>query len=160
MDFTLYDYIRKNNTKLSKKRRKNIGYQILRAFEYVHSEGLLHRDINPKNILLKDYDDNLVVKICDFGLVKIQDSQLTYLDTGIKGYFNDPGLSIEGFANYGILHEIYAFTRLLLFVMTGKMRVDNINEPELQELIQKGLCPDKKQRFSNVQELYEAFKKI
>ncbi len=33
----------------------------LKAFEYIHSKGRLHRDISPKNILLKQYDDVIVV---------------------------------------------------------------------------------------------------
>ncbi|XQF94187.1 protein kinase domain-containing protein (plasmid) [Pseudoalteromonas espejiana] len=49
----------------------------------------MHRDISPKNILLKEYDDVAVVKIADFGLVKIVDSELTSENTDFKGYYND-----------------------------------------------------------------------
>lgn len=69
MDFTLEKYIEKNNANLSYLQRKNIVKQILRAFDYIHKKGRLHRDISPKNILIKNYDDTLVVKIADFGLL-------------------------------------------------------------------------------------------
>ena len=47
-----------------------------------------------KNILIKEYDDTLVVKLSDFGLVKIPDSTLTTVNTEFKGYFNDPALVV------------------------------------------------------------------
>lgn len=45
MDSTLNSYIEKYNSSLLKMQRKNIALQILRAFEYIHSKGRLHRDI-------------------------------------------------------------------------------------------------------------------
>ena len=53
MDSNLYDFIRTNNDKLTTTERKNYVYQVLKAFKYIHSKGRLHRDINPKNILIK-----------------------------------------------------------------------------------------------------------
>ncbi|EME8241774.1 protein kinase family protein, partial [Enterococcus faecium] len=84
----------KNNTKLSFSQRKNMGYQILKAFEYIHSKKLLHRDISPNNILIKVYEELLILKVSDFGLVKNPDLQVTSLNTEFKGWFNDPALAI------------------------------------------------------------------
>ncbi|MDD2401767.1 MAG: protein kinase family protein [Clostridia bacterium] len=158
MDFSLDEYVRKNNSKLNHLQRKNIGNQIIKAFSYIHSKELLHRDISPKNILLKLYDDVLVVKIADFGLVRIPDSTLTSINTEFKGYFNDPNLLVEGFDKYNILHETYALTRLLCFVMTGKTRTDKINDPNLQAFVLTGLNTEKNERFHNIEELANAFK--
>lgn len=72
MDFSLNDYINKNNTKIDVVMRKKIGLQILKAFSYIHLKGLLHRDISPKNILIKQYEDIPVVKVSDFGLERYQ----------------------------------------------------------------------------------------
>jgi eukaryotic-like serine/threonine-protein kinase len=158
MDLSLNEYIRKNNSKLTYSQRKNIGYQILKAFSYLHSKGMLHRDISPKNILIKEYDDVLVVKIADFGLVRIPESNLTTANTEFKGYFNDPSLVVEGFDSYNILHETYALTRLLYYVMTGKTRIDKISEPNLQIFVLRGLNTDKSKRFQNIEELSESFR--
>lgn len=158
MDFTLDGYVRKNNSKLNHSQRKNIGNQILKAFSYIHSKGLLHRDISPKNMLIKAYDDVLVVKIADFGLVRITDSTLTSINTEFKGYFNDPELNVEGFDKYNILYETYALTRLLYFVMTGRTRTDKIIDTNLRTFVSKGLNTDKRKRFQNIEELANLFK--
>ncbi len=160
MDYTLDGYIAAHNSTLTIVQRKGIAQQILRAFDYLHSKGHLHRDISPKNILIKEYDDTLIVKLSDFGLVKIPDSTLTTVNTEFKGYFNDPALVVEGFNTYGIVHETYALTRVIYFVMTGKTNTEKITNQNLRAFVEKGLNPDKIKRFQNIRDMISAFKAI
>ena len=160
MDYTLDGYIAAHNSTLTIIQRKGIAQQILRAFDYLHSKGHLHRDISPKNILIKEYDDTLVVKLSDFGLVKIPDSTLTAVNTEFKGYFNDPALVVEGFNTYGIVHETYALTRVIYFVMTGKTNTEKITNQNLRNFVERGLNPDKTKRFQNIRDMISAFKTI
>lgn len=160
MDYTLDGYIAAHNSTLTIVQRKGIAQQILRAFDYLHSKGHLHRDISPKNILIKEYDDTLVVKLSDFGLVKIPDSTLTTVNTEFKGYFNDPALVVEGFNTYGIVHETYALTRVIYFIMTGKTNTEKITNQNLRAFVEKGLNPDKIKRFQNIRDMISAFKAI
>ncbi|GAA5810221.1 hypothetical protein MFLAVUS_003640 [Mucor flavus] len=44
--------------------------EILLAIEHIHERGVIHRDIKPENILL---DDNMHIKVTDFGSAKIID---------------------------------------------------------------------------------------
>lgn len=157
MDDTLEKYIANHNSTLNNKQRKKIVLQLLNAYEYIHSKGLLHRDICPKNILIKQYDDVLILKISDFGLVKETESDLTSDSTEIKGYFNDPTLRIEGFKNYQLLHEIYALTQVIVYVMTGKTNFDKITNIQLKNFLQKGTNSDKTQRFQTLAEMRQAF---
>lgn len=157
MDDTLDGYISSHNSTLDCKQRKSIVRQILRAFEYIHSKNQFHRDISPKNILVKLYEDTIVIKIADFGLVKIPNSSLTSVNTEPKGYFNDPILAVEGFNTYNIEHEIYALTRIVYFVMTGKMNTNNIVNQSLKKFVEKGLNPDSSKRFKNVSEMQIEF---
>lgn len=159
MDVSLDKFISTNNAKLTFKERLKLGSQIIRAFSYIHSKQILHRDISPKNILLKKYDDVVIVKIADFGLVKVVDSDLTSANTNFKGYFNDPSLVVEGFDTYDILHETYALTRILYYVLTGKTSTDKVSE-NMKEFIGKGLNSDKGLRFKDVDELGQAFQNI
>lgn len=110
-DTTLKKFMSKNNNQRSMVQRINLVMQIFKAFTYIHEKRLLHRDISYQNILLKQYEDGSnIIKISDFGLVKLEDSQLTRKGTEIKGALNDPDLDKVGFENYEIRHEIYALS--------------------------------------------------
>lgn len=161
MDYTLDDYIKNNNTKLSFSQRKSIGNQIIRAFAYIHSKGLLHRDISPNNILLKLYGDGTIVaKVSDFGLVKNPEREITSLETELKGYFNDPELVTEGFGFYNMKHETYALTKLLYFVLTGKTNVSKIKDINHKSFIEQGLSTNKNKRYADCDSLKLAFQQL
>lgn len=50
-----------------------------RGLKYVHSAGVVHRDLKPSNILV---NENCDLKICDFGLARLADPQMTgYVST-------------------------------------------------------------------------------
>lgn len=153
MDDCLANYIINSNPKPTIIERKRIIIQILNAFSYIHSKGLLHRDINPNNILIKKYDQVIVVKISDFGLVKVPESALTTPHTSFKGCFNDLALVTEGFSNYCMEHETYAIIKNIAFILTGNAVVSNISDANLKPLLEKGLSPDKSNRFHSVQEI-------
>lgn len=155
MDCTLLKYIEKNQDRLRKETRKAICSQILRAFKYIHSKDILHRDISPHNILIKHYENVDVAKISDFGLVKIPDSSLTSCYTEFKGSFNDPALVTEGFENYKIQHETYAITKIIYFVMTGKMNTSDIQDSALNQYVDRGLNVEKSKRFQNTSEMID-----
>ncbi|MES2802459.1 MAG: protein kinase [Bdellovibrionota bacterium] len=158
MNYSLDAYIQQFNNKITQELRRNISFQILKAFSYLHSKNLIHRDISPKNILLKEYEDVVVVKVSDFGLVKTPESNLTSVNTELKGYFNDPVLATEGFDNYDVLHEIYALTKLLFYVMTGKTNTASISDHKWKIFVEKGLNPDKAKRYRDINEITEAFR--
>lgn len=160
MDYSLYSYYEKYNSTITYTERKGIAMQVLKAFEYLQSKSYLHRDINPKNVLLKKYDDVFVVKISDFGLVKTPESTLTSQSTEFKGYFNDPSLVLDGFISYNMIHETYALTRLIYYIMTGKTNIEKNENIQLKSFVEKGLNTDKSKRFKNIFELIEHFKLI
>ena len=74
-DFTLRKYIEINNNKsdFDIKKRKKIAIQFLAALNYLHSKKILHRDISYNNVLIKLYDNNiLILKLSDFGSRSVQ----------------------------------------------------------------------------------------
>ncbi len=46
-----------------------MAYDVAQCFNYMHKLGIVHRDLKSHNILI---DDNLNVKICDFGLARFK----------------------------------------------------------------------------------------
>ena len=161
MDMSLEEYILKNNNKLTIRERSSIVGQILKAFTYIHSKGRLHRDISTKNTLIKIYEDVVIAKISDFGLVKVPKSDLTREGTEIKGSLNDhKHLEIIGFKNYSITHETYALTKLIYFIMTGKTSLERYDKGPYKEFVKKGIADNLDMRYLNIQELKQAFNKV
>jgi len=52
---------------ISEERIKHIMYELLKTIKYLHSTGVLHRDIKPGNILLSEKGKPV---LCDFGLAR------------------------------------------------------------------------------------------
>ena len=151
-DETLYDHINDNN--LSILERINLVKQILRAFIYINSK------ISTTNILIKKYEELKVIKVSDFGLVKREKSSLTSNDSKLKGSFNDPKLAFIGFKNYNISHETYALTKLIYFVMTGRLTLGSFENDEFKEFIDTGIADDETERYGSVEEMQKAFNDI
>ena len=164
MDETIFEYIGHyigpNKKKLSLQKRKGIIAQICKGLEYIHSKGLLHRDISLTNIFIKHYDDVDVIKIGDFGLVKLPDSNLTSQQSELKGSLNDPDLINVGFSNYEMCHEIFALTRLCTFVLTGMATVQTLKDGAIKEFWSKGTSPTRAERFKSIAEIMSAVQKI
>lgn len=152
---TLMSYIDTYNNKISNQERILIGRQIIKAFQYIHNKGSLHRDISPKNILVKQYDDTIMIKVSDFGLVKTPESDLTSLETEVKGYFNDSSDLLKvGFANYELHHEIFALTKILYFVATGRTKIDREKKCFFLE---KGTSGNIAERYTSLEALEKDF---
>lgn len=62
---------------LSVSRVRRLLRQVVRALESVHAHRVVHRDLKPSNILIMDQSGREVVKVTDFGLVKLVDLKLT-----------------------------------------------------------------------------------
>ena len=157
MDSTLLDYIQKNNSKLTTQIRANLVYQLLKGLNYIYSKGILHRDISYTNILIKEYDSTLVLKISDFGLVKTKDSDLTRTDESIKGSLHDPNLDVVGYKNYKLEHEIYSLMFVINFIMTGKRSFSECKDETFKQFLLKGVNPDLSKRYTNIGEIRRAF---
>ena len=66
---SLFDllHMKKGQLDISMKQRLTIARDSAITFQYMHSLGIVHRDIKSHNVLI---DNNFAVKICDFGLAK------------------------------------------------------------------------------------------
>jgi TonB family protein len=64
----------RGGVRLPLSRMLEIVGQIAEALDYAHSQGVVHRDVKPANIMIQP---NSVVKVMDFGLARIESSTLT-----------------------------------------------------------------------------------
>jgi serine/threonine protein kinase len=66
----LLNYVRKRR-KLKEHIAKYVFKQVVEGLNYCHSKGIVHRDMKLDNLL---FDEQGVVKICDFGVSKLLSS--------------------------------------------------------------------------------------
>lgn len=66
---TIRDTLRHGS--LSLRQVAEIGYEVAEALDYVHSQGVIHRDVTPSNIMLTDYGtvaSRSRARVTDFGI--------------------------------------------------------------------------------------------
>ncbi|KAG0241616.1 hypothetical protein BGW41_005632 [Actinomortierella wolfii] len=77
---SLADVIMKGDLGWSTKER--LAHEIARGLEYIHAEGILHRDLKSQNVLLNGH---MEVKLCDFGFAMDSASKTTVPSPSIQG---------------------------------------------------------------------------
>jgi len=63
--------------KLGLRERLIIFGQVCQAVQHAHTKGVIHRDLKPTNILVREVDDDPVAKVIDFGVAKALDQRLS-----------------------------------------------------------------------------------
>lgn len=147
---SIYDYVTRNNTKLSKITRLNLLNQFLNGVGYIHAIGLLHRDLSYGNILITiDSYNNPFLKLSDFGLVKDNNQKFTSTDSSVKGTFRDPCL--QSFKDYNFKNEEYAMAYIIIFILYGRQNPKTSDC--IYPVIEKCLSSDLEKRYSSLTEL-------
>jgi|GEM_PF-466671 len=130
-------YVR-NNGVMTEQLAARYMCRILEAFEYIHNNGIIHRDVKPSNIMITGPDSICVI---DFGIVKGRgDRSITAkLGIGTNGY-----MSPEQFSALDIdqRSDIYSLGCLLHFMVTGTHAItDDGNEQHTRMRISQGEFP-------------------
>lgn len=96
-----------------------IAYDVARALLYIHSKGIIHRDIKPGNILISK---NGQVKLTDFGIASLGadddiDNKSKMEMLGTPAYMSPEQL--ENFSETDVKSDIYSFGVVLYEMLTG-----------------------------------------
>ncbi|MCP4446930.1 MAG: protein kinase [Myxococcales bacterium] len=107
-----------NDGRCSPKSAADIMLQIAEALRYVHSQGVVHGDIKPDNILLiRTADRHRFVKLLDFGLARSQSDEGDGLVRGTPEYIAPERIRK---APPSVASDIYALGILFYELLVGK----------------------------------------
>ncbi len=152
-----------------------IAAQIAAALDFAHRRGIVHRDIKPANVLIGPRGQ---VKITDFGVARLPDSDLTRSDqfVGSPGFMSPEQLrggTVDGRS------DLFALGVILYELLTGKapFHGESVSEvlyristqpadppseahsdvsPDFDPILERALAKDPAARFQTGQEMVEA----
>ncbi|KAJ8441975.1 hypothetical protein Cgig2_020120 [Carnegiea gigantea] len=110
--------------------RMKIALGSAKGLAYLHEDchpRIIHRDIKTANILI---DNSFEAKVADFGLAKLNDTNVTHVSTRVMGTF---GYLAPEYAASGKLTEksdVFSFGVMLLELVTGRRPIDASEEED------------------------------
>ena len=129
----LFDYIVQNG-KMAEDKARKFFQQIVCAVEYCHRHKIVHRDLKPENLLL---DDNLNVKIADFGLSNIMtDGNFLKTSCGSPNYAAPEVISGKLYAGPEV--DVWSCGVILYVLLVGRLPFDDEYIPALFKKIAQG----------------------
>lgn len=148
---TLSDYVERNGA-LNDGDAVNVALGICNGLKAVHRLGIVHRDINPNNIMLDSYG---TVKIIDFGISRTYKAA-TGSDTHILGTYGYAAPEQYGFTQTSSRADIYSLGVLINYIKTLCLPNERLADEPFGEIVKKCIQIDEKNRFSSVEDIAKA----
>lgn len=150
-----------NGVPLSDTEKHDLALGILEGLRHLHNtgaQGVVHRDLKPRNVLIQKWRGKYVPKITDFGLSKFSDSvSNSVISQSFKG----------GTLNYASPEQIrgeqirrntdlWSFGVILHEIMTGEVpyRIDDSAESTLRQVYDRMNQQSLPESFKTIQEPY------
>lgn len=151
--------------------------EILEVLDFVHQQNVIHRDVNPRNLIRRDRDGKLV--LIDFGAVKQITTQMLNpqavnslsVSIGTPGYMP----SEQAHGNPKLSSDIYAVGMVGIQALTGVVPhqlpknsdteeiiwQDQVSvSPEFAKVLDRMVRYDFRQRYANAGEALQALKEL
>jgi hypothetical protein len=146
---TLDDRLNRRRSSVDRDEALRLLAQLCEGLGHAHAKKLVHRDIKPQNLLLRDSDDCL--KITDFGIARAAE-ETTRLTRPGKVIGTDRYMAPEQLAD----GKITPATDVYACGVVADELLPESRSPELSEIIARCLREDPGQRFSDANALGEA----
>lgn len=161
-----------------------ICVKIAEAYAELHACDVVHADVHPRNVMI----DGANVRVIDFGLARVMNSDRVLMRRGGMYYFFEPEYlaSLYGPAQLpaSFAGEQYALAAMVYLILTGKHylefrfdREEMIRQsrfdaplpfaargvapwPEVETILQRALSKDPASRFASVREFVDALRAV
>jgi serine/threonine protein kinase len=163
---TLATRLQKGPLSLAETRR--LFVPLVQAVAYIHRRGVVHRDLKPTNIMLDTEDNDVYVRLIDFGIASLQGQPasppLTMAghEMGTVAYMAPERLS--GIAAPS--NDIFSLGVILHQMLTGRMptaappapgsKAPRLPEP-LAQVVRRCVATNPAERYATADELLKAF---
>ncbi len=117
--------VRETGTSFSAERALRVLRHMVEGLREVHEVGVIHRDINPNNVLCCGSGASEIFKISDFGIARPIGMQGTFGNAavGTPGYIS-PEQASESEGPVGFVSDIFSAAAVFFFVLTGEPYFD------------------------------------
>jgi len=167
----------KRKGKLSESEALIYTRQIGEALTVIHTKGLLHRDVKPQNIIVRNINNKPQAVLIDFGIARefIPDVTLTQTIAGSNGF--SPIEKYAEKAQRGEFTDVYSLAATLYYLVTAEVPIPAparaariaLNSPQqfnpkisdsFQEIILQGMAFHPEERPQSVTEWLSSFTEI
>lgn len=170
--YTLKEYINIKGSVLTEKEIRIVTSNVLYALDYIHKNGIIHKDICADNIFC---EESGLIKLIDFGSADSFFNQKDFLITIRKGY--SPPEQYKKKENLGAWTDLYALGAVMYKSATGQVPPDSLERkkndnlvppncinnkisPTLNMVILKALSLDCQARYQTAQDFINDLERI
>ncbi len=173
----------KRERRLSLRATAEIVTQVAKALRRAHEEKIVHRDLKPGNIFLARNQDDVIIKVLDFGIAKARmstDGEVTKTGTLIGSPHYMSPEQARGGKNLDHRSDLWSLAVIMFRAVTGHLPFpgDEIGEvilaicadpiptpsqlapdlsPAVDAFFERALARDPAERFQSAREMAEAF---
>lgn len=165
---SLRDFLERRDELMSFQESVEFMEPVFQALREIHKKGIMHRDLTPDNILVKE-DGTL--KIIDFGSAREYEDDRTKTVVVKSGYA--PLEQYNGKEKQGPWTDVYGICAVLYEMLTGtipqevfeRIEADELYPPSMygaeitpeeEAVLMKGLSLEAKDRYQNIKDLEKA----
>jgi len=170
----LRQVLNQEGPKLPIDRAVKLTIGICKALEYIHTNGVVHRDMKPENVMVNDHDE---IKLIDFGIAGNAGARRLTFGNFSKGMGTPDYISPEQVRSKrgDARSDIYSMGVMLYEMLTGQvpftgpnpfavmndrllnyppppMTIEPAITPQLQEILYRALEREPKNRYANARE--------
>ncbi|RRR70708.1 MAG: serine/threonine protein kinase, partial [Candidatus Viridilinea halotolerans] len=183
-DGSLADLLTRSGGRLGEVHVLTLALAIAEALAYAHEHGVIHRDLKPSNILMRGQGSAI---LADFGIARSLTEQTITQGNRVMGTlaYMSPEQTLGDRSMVGRGSDIYSFGVMLYEMLSGYQPRTNPHLPdlvvvqmiqqqpfpslrekaphvsaELAQVVQRCLQPNRAQRYSTMQEVFNDLRRI